>query len=75
MDIEDRRIIEAIKSATRLTLGVSDGEQSFTVSFQPNKKLHHDIALAYQQTVMDTERKRRRESLMHSRITNQEKAR
>ncbi len=69
MEVAERRIIEAIKSASKLSLEVSDGNgKSFTLYFRPNKKLHHDIALAYQQTVMDAERKQRRESLTRPRI-------
>lgn len=62
MEATERRIIEAIKSASKLSLEVKDGNgQSFTLHLRPNKKLHHDIALAYQQTVMDADRKQRRE--------------
>lgn len=69
MEVAERRIIETIKSASKLSLEVSDGNgKSFTLHFRPNKKLHHDIALAYQQTVMDAERKQRRESLTRPRI-------
>lgn len=69
MEPAERRIIEAIKSASKLTLEVSDRSgKSFTVYFTPNKRLHHDIALAYQQTVMDAERKQRMEAFARPRI-------
>lgn len=63
MEPAERRIIEAIKSASKLSLEVSDcNGKSFTLYFRPNKKLHHDIALAYQQTVIDAERKLTRQN-------------
>ena len=61
METRDRSIIEAIKGASRLTLCVQTGNGEFTLDLRPSRKLHHDIALAYQQAVIDSEREMKKQ--------------
>jgi len=64
MDRNSRIIVEAIKDAKRITITINpDDKQECVINPNPNKKLHHDIALAVQsfliqqESVAKTERK------------------
>lgn len=49
MNITDRKLIEAIKETPSLVLTLADGTR---VKFEYDKKLHHDVALAYQSAIL-----------------------
>lgn len=56
MNRADRVLVEAIKSADKIALTITNNGEKTVLHFQPNKKLHHDIALAYQSAVIEKER-------------------
>lgn len=56
MDRNSRIIVEAIKAAKRITITINpDDKQECVINPNPNKKLHHDIALAVQSFLIEQE--------------------
>ncbi len=59
MTVQDKKLIEAIKSAGKLTIRIGEGHDSFDIGLKKDKKLYHDIAIAYQTAVREYERNSR----------------
>lgn len=56
MTVQERKLIEAIKSAGKLTIRIGEGHDSLDIELKKDKKLYHDIAIAYQTAIINKER-------------------
>lgn len=56
MNLSDRKVVEAIKEANDMTISFSTGREHVTLNLRKDKKLFHDIALAYQTAIIQRER-------------------
>lgn len=57
METSDRRMIEALKEADHMTISFDAGTEHVTLHLKKDRRLYHDIALAYQTALIQKERR------------------